>query len=479
VIIPAATRSHRAAGLLLALVASLAACTGAPPAPAPSSQPTSAAPVPSIPEPAEQPSATPASEGAAVPAVRPRPGPHVLVHLEGPVQDAAATDVVLRTPRGVELDRFRLAGATSVHAGVDGRWAVVGTADGGWAVLDGATTTLTLLAFGDDAPTGTPRVRGALAWWQQPDATWVVRLDTATPERLDERLGTPVEVLDVSADGAVALLDAGGPRVLDTAAGEVVPVEGADEVGLGADGTVAAVGRRGDVALLTTRSPAGELRELALLPGVGVPVPLPDGGVAVLGTPGTVVGDDGVGRPLPDVPAVAGAPVVAADGRVVLAAAAAGLVVVDVGAGTAEVLPGTAGFAPLELPAGAALWAAPEAGGPGLVAVDAAAGTARRLLEEVAAGPIASSTADGAVVALATGTTAESWVTARPDGTVEVVDPGEGGRVVGVALHPSGEATTVAVVRDGGTALLLGNPDVPGTELPDARQPAWLRTSAG
>jgi hypothetical protein len=474
-----------ACALLLALP-TLAACSGADPdagdLAAPGGVDASDAagapqPVPTIPEVAGAPSDAPMpAPPTDPPAPRPRPGQHVLAALEGPLTDREATDVVLRTERGVELDRFRLAGARDLVAAPGGRWALVPTGGGGWALLDGRDARLTLLTFVGDPPVGTPRIRGALAWWDDPEAPWLLRLDDGVARPMREVHDQPgVAVVGVSADGSRVLLRGSTTVVADTATGEVRDTVQTDRIAMGPDGSVAAVTSRDGQVLLVVQQPGADPRELAILADLGTPVPLADGRVAVLGATSAVADLSGAVTALPPVAGITGAPLASTDGRIVLVPTGQGLVVVDVTAGTVEPVTGTAGFTPVDHPTAGWLWALGEDGS-GAVVVEVATGTATRLQEGIPAGPVSSITADGGVLAIGGDGDGRQAVVVRADGTagpaVADADMAE------VALHPGGSGAATAVVRDGVGTLLVGDVQAPSTTIDTGRSPVWLRTDA-
>jgi hypothetical protein len=196
-----------------------AACTPGADAPVgPEASPTAAAAVvPSIPRP-ELPSAgtiNPITEQPDPPAAA---GAVILIHLQGPTTDVAATDLVVRTDDGQELDRFRLPGATAVHAGQGGRHALVQADGDRWARYDATTGVLSLLSFAGAAPSTAPAVVGATAWWADPAGPWLARLDTGVTTSLDDQVGEGATIT-ATIDGSHLLVDGDADHLVDTAEG--------------------------------------------------------------------------------------------------------------------------------------------------------------------------------------------------------------------------------------------------------------------
>ncbi|WP_370326649.1 hypothetical protein [Euzebya sp.] len=482
---PSAGAAHRAGvvaeravragcGLVaLTLLLLLAACTGPEDAVVTATEGAAGAePAPEIPR-AEAPTpVAPASPGA--PAPLPRPGAHVLVDREGPVTATDATDVVLRTERGVELDRFRLPGAIAVHAEPGGRWALVETLGSDWALFDATTTSLRLLSFAGDAPRSDPVVVGPLAWWNAEGGAWLVRMDGGEPLGLADRLGEDAEVVSATADGGHVLVAADDLHVIDTATGDDRRLAPDRRWGFGAHGVLADVMVDADRILLSVEEVDGsDRRERALLAQPGTPIPLPDGRVLVAGSPSVLVATDGTVTELPAIDVQGATTVVGAGGQVVLVAHEEGWQVVDVAAGTVEPVEPTAGARPVHHPLPDWIWGVPADQAGGVVVLDAVSGEARTLLAHTPVEEISHVASDGAAVVVRTGDGMPAVL--RADGTTAPLDDVAG--LQDVVLHPDGDAAALAVDGDGGHPLLVGPLDGSDrVEVPTGRSPVWVAT---
>lgn len=467
---------------LLALV--LTACTDAP-SPAPAADPGATEAVPEIPQVDESADVTrPGPDGrstpAASPSARPAPGEHVLVDLEGPITDRDATDVVLRTPQGMEVDRFRLPAAVDVHSQTDGRWALIETSDGRWGLLDAHGPSLSVVPFDAARPTGDPVIFGSLAWWDDPDDPWLLRLDSGEVRRLGDLVDEPASAVAVATDGEQVLLDGARTAVLDTGSWRVTPTVQTDRLAMADDGTVATVTTQDGQVILAVQAPGTDGRDLAILPGVGTPVPLPDGRVAVLGDSSVLVTPEGTASALPPV-VVEGRAVASGDGRAVLAATAEGLVLVDTEAGSVTSAPGTAGLEPVDRPWGRWMWALSGSDQPGVAVVDVETGQTHVALDDVVTAALTSTGVAGEAAVVSTGESGSDAVLVLADGTATPLQ--SEGDVIRAVLSPDGATIAVAVVREGGRAVLVDRVDellagATGSTatIETGRQPAWLRT---
>ncbi len=427
---------------------------------------TEAAPVPS-------PSAV---ATVAPPVPRPRAGDHILVDLEGRVTNRDAADVVVRTERGVELDRYRLAGAIEVHAEPGGRWALVDGLEGKWAVLDGVSGTLTLLPFQGQAPQGAPGIQGPVAWWNDRERPWLSRLDGSDPIDLAERLGEAVQVQSVTADGSHALATGSRTYIIDTVSGDSRAIEQTSFVSLAPDGRVLAVTPGAGSALLTVEDvDGGGRRELALLARPGHPIPLADGRVLVAGQSSAIVGDDGTQTAVPPILGVESAPIVSSGGRVVVVPTAEGLTLVDLAEGTVSVIADTVGHTP-PMGGGRWLWSvSADPSAPGALVIDTETATVVPLLPDTPTSEIGSVTLDGSLAAVLTGPGGSDAVILGVDGGTQPV-VGDA-RVVDVALHPLGTFSAAALVVDTTRLLLVREGPDQEAQIDTGRSPVWLRTT--
>ncbi|MGI9018061.1 MAG: hypothetical protein ACR2HR_13310 [Euzebya sp.] len=439
-----------------------------------SEDPGASAGAPEIPVAGESAAPQPgASDDPVVPPTpRPRAGRFVLVDLEGASTDRDATDVVLRTERGLELDRFRLPGAIGLFAEPGGRWALIRTLDGQWAKLDGVAGTLSLVSFAEDAPTTPPRLQGPIAYWTDSETPWLLRLDGGDPTDLRGLVGGEVQVDTVSADGQYVLLRGDGTFLLDTISLESRRPDPDSRLTLGVDGTVATVFARDGTAVLTVeRADGGDRRDLAELAALGLPVPLPDGRVLVIGGTSTVVSADGSRTDLPDIPSPAGTPVVLGLGGTVVLPVAAGLAVINTNTSTVDVIADSQGFTLAAEPLASWGWAAsddPDA--PGLIVINGGDGTATRLLVDVPTGPVTSMSTDGFRVVVASG---EGVLAVSADG---IVLPPAPGAVISAVMHPTDPLAAATVVDGALSTLQVGELGGPVIEIAGGRNPAWLKT---
>lgn len=446
----------------------------------------------------EEPTQVPSGTGQAP---RPEVGDYVLAGLEGPITTPESTTVVLRTEQGQEVDRFRLPGARAIHAEPGGRWALVQTSNDQWALLDAATTGLRLVSFPAEAPNTVPRIRGPVAIWDRGETQWLLRLDGGQPQDLTEMFGQPVELLEVTTDGAYAMVQRQETYLLNTISGEIRRLDPAAQHTLGPDGTVASViERQAEPGPQAPPSPAGSTAgptpeptpaqewilsthaaersddpDVTVLPGPGLPVVLPGGDVAVLGDPAVLVAADGTLAPLPAVTDIQASPVVAADGTTVIAATGKGLAVVDTAGRTVEMVAESLGFVPIPARAPTWVWALTSEASPGVLVLDTTSGVSARLLPDTLTTAFDSLADDGSVGAARTGPDSTTGTFVWADGTLQPI--ADGAQTEPVAIHPAGLIAAVPVHNTGGRSLFVGPITGPSVEIPDGRSPAWLATS--
>lgn len=430
---------------------------------------------PAIPTPADPPTGggvPPSTEGGAG---RPERGPVVLVHLEGPTTDLEATDLVVRTERGEEIDRFRVAGAIEVHAASGGRHALIRTSDGRWARYDAVRSGLSLLTFDGPAPAGPPRVAGPTAWWGDPERPWVVRLDTGRTTSLADLVDITSPTIQATADGAHLLVRATRDHLVTTADGTVRTLPGQTTVTLAADGSglaSTAPGVAGSDVYVEALDGGGR-RLVGTVSGEGHPVLLPDGRVLVLGPDSSLIGTDGSQADLPPAAGVTECDV-ALDGLRVLCATAAQLVLVDAAAVSITPIGGSTGMtlAADQAPADV-LWAiSTDPAAPGVVAVDATDGSITALLPDLPTTALIGLAADATTALLRVGPSGEDVAVVALDGRTEITPAGPG-----ASLHPDGASLAVGVLDGTSRTLRLTGPGGPPVELPTGRAPAWLRTT--
>lgn len=426
-----------------------------------------------------------ASEAPAVTSPMAQAGPTVLLHLEGPIANREATDVVIRNDEGEEVDRFRLPGAIGVAAAPGASHALIQTLPGGFARYDATTNTLALVGFPGAVPTGLPEPGAGLgrlaALWGAEDLTTLLRLDTGDVVDLSAgELGEGAAILQQSADGEHLLVTTGaGLAVFRPADGSVRALDGIGAA-LSSDGALLATVTAPDPdRVVTVGSPDGsDQRVVGTIDQAAVPYPLPDGRVLVAGQTPSLLGPD-----LPETPLEGAVPIgrpirVSVDGRWALATAGESLALVDLTAGTVTPLPATEGFAPLTFGPAEVLWAVstdPEA--PGGLVVDPSSGAVVRFLDDTPVVGVESVSADGqraainvvgaddvtSVVVDVTGTVTP--VLSSPDRTRSWVHPG--GTVVASELA-AGSDRTLVVGPLGGDVV----------EIETGRSPVWLSTGA-
>ncbi len=472
----------------------LAACTGDPD-PAPSASDDTALSGPGAPE---VPVATePGPQGLPTPEnpdpvdmademAPPAPGDTVLVHLEGPLGNREATDVVVRTEDGEEVERFRLPGAVGMWAAPGASHALIRTLPDGFARYDAVSGQLSLISFGmDDPPSPSVApgdgIHGPTVLWEPDDLTTMLRLDSGTVTPMEDLVAPGSSVVASSRSGSVVLLDVpNGFAVLQTRTAEVRPLD-AVAVALSESGlTVASVGPPPDRQVVVEAVDGSTRRVVGTLEQPALPHPLEDGRVLLLGQAPGVMGVDGTVTPLePSVPLTT--PIrSSADASTAIAVSGDALAVVDLIAGTATVIPDSTGYEPLLLGPASVLWATGVDGTvTGGLVVDPATRGVTRVLDDLAVQGVDSSSADGRAITVSV--TTDNGTTSRlvlADGTsMPLLDGAD--RAAGV-VHPSGREVAVAVLTGDDRRLVIGLVDdgamSPIAEVPTGRNPVWLST---
>ncbi len=481
----------RALCLLLAVLTLLAACSGgddeADPSPsAAEAEPVTPTDVPDVPVPTEPARATDAPDDGGgedtTPAASrpPRPGEVVLVHLEGPLDNREATDLVVRDAEGGEIDRFRLPGAVGVWAGPGAGHALIRLLPTGWARYDAADGVLSLVSFPVDVPDAVARPGRGLAdstvLWTPESVRWLLNLDGGPPVDVADQVAE-AELVQLATNGSAALLqDAAGPLVLDTAHGEVRRLEGLAHLSDDGQRIGLSVPAEGGREVVVEDVDGGNRQVLGPTTTIGPVVPLPDGRVLLLGTAPAIMDAAGEATPLePSAPI--GVPVrLSADGTRALASGGGGLALVDLGAGSATSLAGTQGWEPLAWGPTGHLWAhGGDEADPGLLVVPPG-GEPVRLLDGQDVEAITSVSGDGArvTVAIPVAGGRTSWVV-DADGTVTPVLESARSEA---AVHPSGTVVAVAGSVGSERTLAIGPLGGAVVEVDTGRNPVWLDTTA-
>ena len=480
--------------MLLAALFLLAACTGDP-EPSPSASDEAADSGPGAPE---VPIATePAPQGLPTPAnpdpvdmldemEPPAPGNTVLVHLEGPLGNREATDVVVRTEEGEEVDRFRLPGAVGMWAAPGASEALIRTLPDGFARYDAVSGQLALVSFGmDDPPSPSvvpgDGIHGPTVLWEPDDLTTMLRLDSGTVTPMEDLVAPGSSVVASSRSGSVVLLDLpNGFAVLQTRTAEVRPLD-AVAVALSESGlTVASVGPPPDRQVVVEAVDGSTRRVVGTVEQPAVPHPLEDGRVLLLGQAPGIMGVDGTITPLePSAPLMT--PIrVSADGTTALAVSGDGLAIVDLTTGTATPVPDSTGYEPMRLGPGSVLWATGTDGTvPGGLVVDPATRNITRFLADLPVRSVDSLSADGRTitVTVATDIGASSMLVRADGSSMPLLDGAD--RSTG-SVHPGGEEIAVAVLTGDDRRLVVGlvadGVMSPIAEVPTGRDPVWLST---
>ncbi|HUG86616.1 MAG TPA: hypothetical protein VMM13_18755, partial [Euzebya sp.] len=354
------------------------------------------------------------------------------------------------------------------------------TSTGQWARYDAISGELTVLTFEGDPPRRAPRVQGALAWWDEPERPWLVRLDTGRTRSLRDQMVEGGRVVAATPSGDHLLVAGDGDHVISTGDGAVRTLPPQSSVTLSTDGrrlaSIAPATAGADVYLENIDGSARRL--IATVPDDGLPVPLEDGRVLVLGTASRIIQTDGTLTDLPPVPGAA-RPVVAADGRRVMVLGEQGLVLVDPDAATADVLADSLGWSVYANGPRTVLWAVSEdPAQTGALVVDPATGAVERLLPDTPTGPFTAISEDGRTVLLAAGVGGVDQFILTADGEVWTARD-----ATDAALHPEATAVAAAVANDVTRTLLVGAPDAVGSvaqaevEIATGRHPVWLMTS--
>jgi hypothetical protein len=433
-------------------------------------------------------------DGPDAPLLTPRQGPTVLLHLDAPLADRDASDVVVRTEAGLVVERFRLPGATAIHAVDGGRWALVATASGQWARYDAQAGTLSLLTFTTAPPTGAPTLDGSVALWADPAAPWAVDLAVGTPVSLVGQLDVETALLDATPSGSHLLVRAGRDHVVDLHAGSARTLPGQTSVTMSADGTMLGSIAPGATGLdVHVERIDGSGRRLvgvvestdavAVAPDDDgtVAVPLPGDRILVLGVRSGVMEASGELLEMSPVPGVRQV-VVTADSSRVLAATDGGLVLVDTAGRTVTPIANTAGY--VLVPPGSPPSATSTSWGwstasdqPGAVGVSLADGASIELLQDSPTAGITSVSDDGRTALAQTGAGVRYL---DVDGSVEDLQQ-VGGRVDAVALHPTGGLLAAERISATAQEVVIRRAD----QLDDdatagfaGHSPVWLRTSA-
>ncbi|CAN5470118.1 hypothetical protein BH23ACT9_BH23ACT9_01670 [soil metagenome] len=470
-------RRRPVAVALVTLILLLVACTDGgdgTSATGPLDAETASPQAPSIPRPEVPQDQGDEDEDQAAPAPQIRVGEAVLVHLEGPVTSADATDVVIRTEQGLEVDRFRLPGAVEVHGGNVGSWALIVTAAGQWARYSASTGQLSLLTFDGDPPVGAPELQGRVALWDDPQRPWLLRLDTGRATSLRQQVGEGGAEIGATSDGSHVLVRSERDHLISTEDGGVRALPVQSTVALAPDAIVStAPGVEGADVYLEALDGSGR-RIVGTVPAIGAPVVLADGRVLVLGSSSAVVGTDGTVTELPAAPG-ATAPVLAADGVRVLAASPDRLYLADPDAGTVTPVPDSAGHVVHRAGPQTVFWThSSDSGSPGVFVVDPSTAQVTRLLEDQATGEITAMSADGLHVVLRIGEGGDAAALVGADGEVRVLR--EGAESVRAALHPDGVTVGLGVLDSFARSLLIGPADGPEVEIPTGRSPVWVLT---
>lgn len=406
------------------------------------------------------------------------PGDVVLLHLEGPLGDREATDVVIRDPAGAELERYRLPGAVSTWAAPGASHALIRLLPSGWARYDAADGTLSLLAFPGEPPEATIRpgegLGRSVGLFSPTLLEWAVPLGGGEPVRLSGAAeGTTV--IQQSADGTLALLDLGGDiGLLRTTSGEVETLPG--PATMSDDGEQVVWTQPVDEGReVVVQGAEGNRQVLGVTDLGGTPIPLPDGRVLLTGAAPSIMGLDGEVAPLD--PAVPLSPParVSTGGTHVLAGSGDGLALVDVGAASAVALEGTVGFLPLSWGPAQRLWAlSADAAAPGGVVVDPSTGSVTPFLADTPTERITAVSGAAERVAVAVpGPEGRTTVLVDADGTVT---PVLGDRTE-VALHPDGLTAALAATIGNDRRLVIGPLAGDVVEVDTGRSPVWLRTT--
>lgn len=509
---PAEQRRGRAPVVVLLLLMLLAAACSDDGGPDPTSSASAPAPgeVPDLPRVTEGPAqaASVAANPTPVPAQPlPRPGDHVLVHLQGPPTAIEATDLVVRTEDGREIERFRLPQAVRVWAATGARQALVSMLQGGWARFDATTMALTLFSFDGAAPLPNAtanHVVGPTVIFDEGPSRWLLRLDSGLTVDLAAELGEDVTVLEIGEDGEHALLQGGDVQLLTTATGDVRELPGAAAHALGGDGILSlGLPGAGGLRTLTTESVDGSGRRiLAEVAGAVRPVALPGERVLLVGDESGIVEPDGSVTQVLGSGTIGLPVVVAADGSAVLATGGSGLVWVSLtpdprptptatvattaspaasptavpATVTARPLPDTANHMIVAEGGQSVFWASTtDPQQPGVVRIDPATGAVTHLERERPTIAVQSVTSDGSAITVGLGGDGPPVMLYRADGSSTPLLDGVSG--ASVLLHPGGEIAALSQGEGTTRSLLVGRIDGRVVEVDDGRMPVWLRTT--
>lgn len=317
---------------------------------------------------------------------------------------------------------------------------------------------------------------GPLAWWEDPDRPWLLRLDTATSWSLRPQIGEGGGIFGVAPDGAYVLVRGERDHVVSTLDGSVRTLPAQTTVALSPDGTqIASTAPGGDgTDVYVERIDGSERRLVATVPSPGLAILLTDGRTAVLGTGSELVQPDGTRTPLPPVPG-ARAPLYGPDGARILVTTDAGLALVDPAAGSVLQVADSPDPTPFDDGVRDLVWAAPASGDEtGAVVVDPVAGTATTLLADLPTSAITSVGDDGRVATVQVGAGGTGTVLASADGTVILL--AEDALAAEAVVHPDGEVVAVAAIEGATRSLRVGEAGQPGVEIPTGRNPVWLLT---
>ncbi|MEE8600511.1 hypothetical protein [Euzebya tangerina] len=421
----------------------------------------------------------------------------LLVTLEGPATNRAATDVVVRDEEGALVEAFRLPNARRVHGEAGSRWALIELLDGSWALLDVAIPRLRLLSFPSGTPAVRPQVNGRVALWADDDGSVLLRLDGGQPIVLPGVVTGQADLVRVSPNGERVLLAGGPPQLLGSENGQLLDLDGAARFNMAPDGTVVSLLDTPEGAVLQRQGPedtelqtvgnidqpigdeaadgATEEPDQVTIPAAGsrLPVPLPDGRVLIVGTASALVQADGTTTAFPSTGSVQGTPRVSPDSGRVLLQTSGGLRLADVDAGTVEAVPGSTGLVPATPGDRPWVWAAGDTPGEnGVLAVDMTTGTTASHLEEVSVAGVAGQSDDGRVVVVdVIEDESTSPVVLRADEEGSEVAIGE---VVSVSLHPDGVREAAGVRSGASQSVTLTGSSGDEIEISEAWSPVWL-----
>ena len=445
------------------------------------------------------------------------PGPQppldgtVLVTLEGPATNRAATDVVIRRETGEVIDAFRLPNATQVHARSGDRWALVEMLDSSWAVLDTAVPRLRLLTFPADVPRADPQMIGPVALWADDEGSLLLRLDGTDALELPADITGQATLEAVSTDGRRALIGGAVPRVLDLDTGRPLDIAAETRFTMAADGTVSSIADTASGGVLQTQGPGEDAPqdvvnldrptdagsegpdapvapeepvtpdESGALPPAGsrLPVQLADGRFLITGPDSAVVAADGSVAELPATGSTIGIPRLAADGQRVVLATTDGIVIADAAAGTVQVLPDSAGHA-IVTPGGRSIvWTiSQEPTAPGVIAIDTASAESEFLLPDTATVQVVSVSVDGRAVVVEIDDGTQVRVDARMStGGDTPESPQVPADLVSLALHPDGLVTATERRLGASQSVDIDRGGEMST-ITEAWSPMWLSTGS-